>query len=343
MRLHLVLLFSLLQISITAQTFDTLQLLSSAEVYFDFGQSDIRPDADSTLQSFVQNLAAATDSIYITAHTDSIGNPARNYILSQKRAAAVRDTLVRLGLPDSLFQIAVFGEQNPISSNQSEAGRQRNRRASIDAFRKVKMRYISGQITDPTTGKGIESDVIVRSKIHRDSVHTDSAGYFKAKAPAAGVVGIDVFAKDYFFETLMQRITTKNEPIDVKLQPLAAGASIDLKNFYFVGNEAVLLKSSQPELPKLLRFMQYNKDLKIEIAGHVNRPNALPVGTQTFSYQLSVDRAKMVYEYLEANGISTDRMKYKGYGNWKMRYPNARSAKQQAANRRVEIKVLSVK
>ncbi|MEM0991433.1 MAG: OmpA family protein, partial [Bacteroidota bacterium] len=117
---------------------------------------------------------------------------------------------------------------------------------------------------------------------------------------------------------------------------------VDLKNFYFVGNQPILLKRSESELPKLLKFMQYNKDIIIEIAGHVNRPNEGPVSTQTFSYRLSVDRAKTVYDYLLANGIAINRMKYKGYGNWKMRYPNATNTEQQAANRRVEIKVLSM-
>jgi len=326
-----------------AQTFDTLQLLSSTAVYFDFGKAGIRTDADSTLHFFVENLPKNVDSIYITAHTDSIGNPQRNLLLSRKRAQAVIDTLTRIGIDSSWFEIDVFGEGDPIAQNDSEEGRQQNRRATIEAFRTIKMRYMSGKVVDPETGKGIENaNVIVRSKISRDSVFTDSTGAFKAKAPLVGVVGVDVFAEDYFFETLMKKLGGQKEELQVEMKSLEAGASVDLKNFYFHGGVAILLDRSKPELSKLLRFMQYNKDIKIEIAGHVNVPNEPPVSTQSPSYTLSVRRSKLVYDYLIANGIEEERIKFKGYGNWKMRFPNARSNADQQANRRVEIKVLSV-
>ncbi|MEL6944703.1 MAG: OmpA family protein [Bacteroidota bacterium] len=181
----------LLAFSLSAQTFDTLQFLSSTVVYFDFAKSEIRSDADSTLRFFMENLPKKVDSIYITAHTDSIGNPQKNLILSQRRAQAVIDTLVRIGMDSSLFAIGIFGERDPIAQNSSEQGRQQNRRATIEAFRRIKMGYISGKILDPKTGKGIEhANVIVRSKISRDSVFTDSTGAFTAKAPLGGVVGI---------------------------------------------------------------------------------------------------------------------------------------------------------
>lgn len=329
-------------LSLHAQTFDTLVLLQSKEVYFDFGKSDIRSDADSILHYLVLNLPEKYDSIYITAHTDSIGNPENNLKLSMRRANAVRDTLIGLGLTDALVQIDVFGEKNPIANNSSEEGRQQNRRATIAIFRKYKMQYVSGQIIDPETGQGIESEVIVSSRISREFIKTDSTGEFKAKAPMGGVVKVDVIAKDYFFETIMQRLSSKKSEIKVQLKPLKEGESVDFKNLYFVGNEAILLEKSEPELPRLLKFMEYNPTIKIEIQGHVNRPHEGPVSTQTFSYRLSVDRAKTVYDYLIDNNISTERLTYKGYGNWKMRYPKARSLEHQAANRRVEIKVLSL-
>jgi len=343
MKLTLTILLLSLTFSLSAQTFDTLQLLSSTAVYFDFGKAEIRTDADSSLRFFVENMPKTVDSIYVTAHTDSIGNPQRNLLLSRKRANAVIDTLTRMGIDSNWFEVDVFGERDPVSKNSSKEGRQRNRRATIEAFRTIKMKYITGKIVDLKTGEGIENaNVIVRSKISRDSVFTDSTGTFKAKAPLGGIVGVDVFAEDYFFETLMKKLGGKKEELKVELQSLEAGASVDLKNFYFHGGVAILLDRSKPELPKLLRFMQYNKDLKVEIAGHVNVPNEPPVNTQSPSYTLSVKRAKLVYDYLVENGVEEERMKFKGYGNWKMRFPQARSNTDQQANRRVEIKVLSL-
>ena len=86
--------------------------------------------------------------------------------------------------------------------------------------------------------------------------------------------------------------------------------------------------------------MQLSPKMKIEIAGHVNFPNRPPVVEESFEYKLSVARAKMVYEFLLKNGIEEDRISFKGYGNWEMRFPNAISEQQQAQNRRVEIRVL---
>lgn len=76
--------------------------------------------------------------------------------------------------------------------------------------------------------------------------------------------------------------------------------------------------------------------------GHINVPNQMPVPKITSSYKLSVARAKMVYEYLIHHGIPGSRMSYAGYGNWQMEYPKAVYEEENAANRRVEIKILQV-
>ena len=86
--------------------------------------------------------------------------------------------------------------------------------------------------------------------------------------------------------------------------------------------------------------MQSNPQMKIEVAGHINLPNTPNVATDTWHYKLSHDRAKLVYDYLRVHGIAEERISFNGYGNWEMRYPRARSEKEQALNRRVELKVL---
>jgi flagellar motor protein MotB len=85
--------------------------------------------------------------------------------------------------------------------------------------------------------------------------------------------------------------------------------------------------------------MQINSTLDIEIAGHVNHPNRPPVVKESWEYKLSEARAKLVYDYLLENGIPAERVSWKGYGNWEMRYPHATSETDMALNRRVEIRV----
>ena len=128
--------------------------------------------------------------------------------------------------------------------------------------------------------------------------------------------------------------------LQLPLKPATNGAAADIGNLYFVGNQPVLLENSKPELPKILRFMQLNPAMKIEIAGHVNRPNNPPVDKDSWDFKLSEDRAKVVFNYLIEHEINVEQVSWKGYGNHQMRYPRASSEAEQALNRRVEIRVL---
>lgn len=64
--------------------------------------------------------------------TDNSGDPERNLQLSEARALAVRDWMQRMGdIPGSCFAIQGFGAQQPVASNETEAGRLENRRVDI--------------------------------------------------------------------------------------------------------------------------------------------------------------------------------------------------------------------
>lgn len=334
-------LLLLFPFSLAAQaTFDSLTLISSHVVYFDFGKHELRPDADSTLEAVANDYRQRHDiKIHLTAHTDSIGNDENNRALSNRRAASAEAALQALGLPDSLLVIETFGESIPVANNNDETGRQLNRRVTIDVYVARRMRYLEGQIRDETTGEGIQADIVLHGKGFRDSISTDTIGYFRHPVPDNEVVGADVYAKDHFFQSKMLKASA-GAKLDLVLPPADEGAAADINNLYFVGNQAVLLSESEPELPKVLRFMQLNPTLKIEIAGHINRPNSPPVDRDSWDWQLSVARAKLVYDYLLENKIDPARISYQGYGNRHMRYPNARNEREQALNRRVEIRVL---
>lgn len=86
--------------------------------------------------------------------------------------------------------------------------------------------------------------------------------------------------------------------------------------------------------------MKFNTNLKIEIGGHINKPNQGMVEQSSSSFKLSESRAAVVYYYLIEHGISEDRLAYKGYGNSEMIHPNANTPVQEQMNRRVELKVI---
>ena len=334
---------SFAQLALSQTPFDSLRLLATAEVYFDFAKANIRPDADSTLRVLYQKLPIDQQfRIHIAAHTDAIGSDAANMVLSERRANAVQQALEALGLPASSFESAAFAARQPATDNLTEANRQRNRRATIEVYQWLRLVTINGRIMGPATGGGVVGEVIIRAPVLQDTIQTDTSGFFAANLPPGTLFEVDVFAPGYFFETQTLTAEVGQVPkLEIPLKAVTPGASIDLKNFYFVGNEAILLPESEPELPKLLKFIQLNPFIQIEIAGHINLPNQPGVPVESWNYDLSVRRAKRVYDYLIEQGIDPIRLSYKGYGNWQMRFPTARSEAEQALNRRVEIKVLS--
>ena len=321
---------------------DTLQLLRSEKVYFDFARWELRPEGDRLLVALADSLGEAEGlRIYITAHTDSIGTGAANEQLSRKRAASVREKLLQSGLPDSVIRITAYGERRPAAANETEEGRQANRRATVDVFQVLPLTRLHVEVVAAGSGDPLPAELILHSRDFRDTLTTGEDGKLTYTLRAPLIMGIDAFATGYFFETSMQKVPARPEHhVRIELRRAEAGEKADLANLYFVGNQAVLLPRSEPELPKILRFVRLNDNLTFEIAGHVNYPNTPPVGEDSWEYELSVRRAKLVYDYLLANGIPPDRISYQGYGNWEMRYPYARSEKEQELNRRVEIRVL---
>lgn len=72
-----------------------------------------------------------TARVEIAGHTDNLGSPASSPPLSERRAAAVKATLVRLGVPASRLLAHGYGETFPIASNDTPAGRIANRRVEL--------------------------------------------------------------------------------------------------------------------------------------------------------------------------------------------------------------------
>ena len=106
-------------------------------VLFDFGKSDIRPDAAQTLKSLAGVLNnAKVPTAHIYGHTDSISDEAFNLQLSQERADAVSAELKKDGV-SAMLDATGYGESKPIAPNENAdgsdnpAGRALNRRVEI--------------------------------------------------------------------------------------------------------------------------------------------------------------------------------------------------------------------
>ena len=101
-------------------------------INFDTGKSAVRPDSKSTVDQIIQLLKANVGlRVSVEGHTDNVGNPQANKVLSEARAKAVLAGVIDGGIDASRVTAAGFGAERPIADNKDEAGRAKNRRVEL--------------------------------------------------------------------------------------------------------------------------------------------------------------------------------------------------------------------
>ena len=111
---------------------------SVQDAYFDYDKSDIRGDAQATLQQNAGALKAIladfpTLTVVIEGHCDDRGSAEYNLGLGDRRASAAKDFLVQLGIPAERLQTISYGKERPQCTDQNESCWQRNRRVHFSA------------------------------------------------------------------------------------------------------------------------------------------------------------------------------------------------------------------
>lgn len=102
------------------------------DVTFDTGSAVVRPGLHSEIDRVARVMSQYPDTlIRVEGHTDSRGTNEYNMDLSNRRANAVRELLVLRGIAVNRIEVVGFGETMPVASNETEAGRQKNRRVEI--------------------------------------------------------------------------------------------------------------------------------------------------------------------------------------------------------------------
>ena len=101
-------------------------------IFFDFDKATLRPESTNELQRLTKLLTdVPTLKIEISGHTDSKGANDYNLKLSDNRAKAVVDYLIKAGISADRLTYKGYGEEQPISTNDTEVGRQLNRRTEF--------------------------------------------------------------------------------------------------------------------------------------------------------------------------------------------------------------------
>ena len=103
-----------------------------SNLQFETARADIKPASLPTLNNLVEIMKRKQAlHIEIAGHTDSDGDEQANLTLSQQRADAVKNYLVKQGIPSNRIQTRGYGETKPIADNTTPQGKAENRRTEI--------------------------------------------------------------------------------------------------------------------------------------------------------------------------------------------------------------------
>lgn len=122
------------QVERTVPEGDTMVVVLSSDILFEFGKAEISAAAETKIQELVADIPAG-GTVRVHGHTDSIGEDDRNQQLSQDRAATVAQVAEK-ARPDLSFDVEGFGETDPVEPNEeggddNPEGRALNRRVEI--------------------------------------------------------------------------------------------------------------------------------------------------------------------------------------------------------------------
>lgn len=204
-----------------------------------------------------------------------------------------------------------------------------------------KSNYIKGVVTDKETHLPLQARIELVD-IQRDTVlarvESDSVtGEYLMVLTDGSEYALYINRQHYLFQSLNFDYSGKatREPIirNIELMPVKKGSVAVLKNIFFDFDKYDLKEKSKPELQKIIRFLQENPTVHIEIGGHTDN-----AGSAVYNQQLSEKRAQAVYRYLVNAGIDMRRLSAKGYGASRPVDTNDTDEGRQA-NRRIEFTV----
>ncbi len=109
----------------------------SADAFFDFDKSVLKPEGKAKLADLVSKLQGTDIEVIVaTGHTDWTGTDAYNMKLSMRRAKAVKAFLVSKGIPAERVFTEGKGESQPVADNRTREGRAKNRRVEVEVVGK---------------------------------------------------------------------------------------------------------------------------------------------------------------------------------------------------------------
>jgi len=270
--------------------------------------------------------------------------------ISRKNADNSWSKAINLGYPINTFAdelsliVDAKGEMAYISSDKfGGKGKQDIYRFKI--YEKAKpfpVNYFKGIVFNGETGEKLEAEFeLIDLKTGKTVARAASdrfTGEFLLILPVQKEYALNISKPGYLFYSDHFSLTGDHSIVlpfikNVPLQPIQIGKTVVMKNIFFDTDQFVLKEESQAELHRLIQLLNQNPKIMIEISGHTDN-----VGTPLYNLELSMNRAKAVYDYLLSHGIGKQRMTYTGYGLTKPIDTNE-TEQGRASNRRTEFKI----
>ncbi len=212
---------------------------------------------------------------------------------------------------------------------------------------KVKVRQsnltlLKGKIRDSESKEPLKANLEIVDNDKNEVVsRTESkkgSGKYLVSLPAGKNYGIAVKKDGYLFHSehfnIPDTAAYQEYQKNIDLMRIEVGNKVILKNIFFDTDEYTLRDASIPELQRLIRLLEENADIRIEISGHTDNR-----GSEAYNKKLSKNRAKAVVEYLTEHGVDEERLTYKGYGESQPIATNKTEEGRQK-NRRTEFKIV---
>ncbi|EAZ80220.1 OmpA family protein [Algoriphagus machipongonensis] len=121
-----------------------IKITFDSGLMFDVDKATLNSNSRDNLMELSETLKKYDETnILVEGHTDATGSDDYNLDLSRKRAYSVEDYLTNLGIQKSRLEITAYGENQPIATNETEAGRQQNRRVEVAIYANKKMQRMA--------------------------------------------------------------------------------------------------------------------------------------------------------------------------------------------------------
>ncbi|MDN5213600.1 OmpA family protein [Fulvivirgaceae bacterium BMA12] len=200
--------------------------------------------------------------------------------------------------------------------------------------------FVSGFVYNEKNEQPIAANITYRQidTTQQQIESTPEDGYYEFEAVKTGKYVFEISTPGFLnaSDSLMVFKTEKDTVLEKNfyLKPIEVGLTVRLDKIYFDFDKTTLRSESFEELNKVVKMMEQNPKLKIEIAGHTDSK-----GSDTYNQNLSQGRAEAVKDYLVTNWIPANRIMAHGYGESMPETTNETDEGRQI-NRRVEFKVL---